>query len=78
MLFLKTTHATMFFVLDFIVHYLLHVSVPIGGHLQVCTYCLNMATVRNNVFVLDFIVHYLLHVSAPEDLKMATDWGRNM
>jgi hypothetical protein len=24
----------MFFVLDFIVHYLLHVSVPIGGHLQ--------------------------------------------
>jgi hypothetical protein len=25
----------MFFVLDFIVHYLLHVSAPIGGHLQV-------------------------------------------
>jgi hypothetical protein len=29
----------MFFVLDFIVHYLLHVSAPVGGHLQViCTY----------------------------------------
>jgi hypothetical protein len=25
----------MFFVLDFIAHYLLHVSAPIGGHLQV-------------------------------------------
>jgi hypothetical protein len=38
MLFLKPPYATMFFVLDFIVHYLLHVSAPIGGHLQVkCT-----------------------------------------
>jgi hypothetical protein len=38
MLFSKPPYATMFFVLDFIVHYLLHVLVPIGGHLQViCT-----------------------------------------
>jgi hypothetical protein len=27
----------MFFVLDFIVHYLLHVSTLIGGHLQATT-----------------------------------------
>jgi hypothetical protein len=38
MLFLKPPYATMFFVLNFIVHYLLHVLAPIGGHLQVkCT-----------------------------------------
>jgi hypothetical protein len=36
--FLKTTVRNNVFVLDFIVHYLLHVSAPIGGHLQViCT-----------------------------------------
>jgi hypothetical protein len=33
--FSKTLYATMLFVLDFIVHYLLHVSAPIGGHPQV-------------------------------------------
>jgi hypothetical protein len=33
--FLKTTVRNNVFVLDFIVHYLLHVSAPIGGHLQV-------------------------------------------
>jgi hypothetical protein len=38
MLFLKTTVRNNVSVLDFIVHYLLHVSAPIGGHLQVvCT-----------------------------------------
>jgi hypothetical protein len=31
MLFLKTTVRNNVFVLDFIVHYLLHVSAPIGG-----------------------------------------------
>jgi hypothetical protein len=36
--FLKTTVRNSVSVLDFIVHYLLHVSAPIGGHLQVkCT-----------------------------------------
>jgi hypothetical protein len=36
--FLKTTVRNNVFVIDFIVHYLLHVSAPIGGHLQViCT-----------------------------------------
>jgi hypothetical protein len=36
--FLKTTVCTNVSVLDFTVHYLLHVSAPIGGHLQVkCT-----------------------------------------
>jgi hypothetical protein len=36
--FLKTTVRNNVFVLDFILHYLLHVSAPIGGHLQViCT-----------------------------------------
>jgi hypothetical protein len=36
--FLKTTVRNNVFVLDFIVHYLLHVSALIGGHLQViCT-----------------------------------------
>jgi hypothetical protein len=35
MLFLKTTVRNNVFVLDFIVHYLLNVSAPIGGHLQV-------------------------------------------
>jgi hypothetical protein len=36
--FLKTTVRNNVSVLDFIVHYLLHVSDPIGGHLQVkCT-----------------------------------------
>jgi hypothetical protein len=35
---LKTTVRNNVSVLDFIVHYLLHVSAPIGGHLQVkCT-----------------------------------------
>jgi hypothetical protein len=35
---LKTTVRNNVFVLDFIVHYLLHVSAPIGDHLQViCT-----------------------------------------
>jgi hypothetical protein len=34
----KTTVRSNVSVLDFIVHYLLHVSAPIGGHLQVkCT-----------------------------------------
>jgi hypothetical protein len=33
--FLKTTICNNVFVLDFIVHYLLHVSAPIGGQLQV-------------------------------------------
>jgi hypothetical protein len=38
MFFLKTTVRNNVSVLDFIVHYLLHVSAPIGGHLQVkCT-----------------------------------------
>jgi hypothetical protein len=37
-LFLKPLYATNVFVFDFIVHYLQHVSAPIGGHLQVkCT-----------------------------------------
>jgi hypothetical protein len=36
--FLKTTVRNNVSVLDFTVHYLLHVSAPIGGHLQVkCT-----------------------------------------
>jgi hypothetical protein len=36
--FLKTTVSNNVSVLDFIMHYLLHVSAPIGGHLQVkCT-----------------------------------------
>jgi hypothetical protein len=36
--FLKTTVSNNVSVLEFIVHYLLHVSAPIGGHLQVkCT-----------------------------------------
>jgi hypothetical protein len=36
--FLKTTVRNNVSVFDFIVHYLLHVSAPIGGHLQVkCT-----------------------------------------
>jgi hypothetical protein len=36
--FLKTIVRNNVSVLDFIVHYLLHVSAPIGGHLQVkCT-----------------------------------------
>jgi hypothetical protein len=36
--FLKTAVRNNVSVLDFIVHYLLHVSTPIGGHLQVkCT-----------------------------------------
>jgi hypothetical protein len=36
--FLKTTVRNNVSVLDFIVHYLLHVLAPIGGHLQVkCT-----------------------------------------
>jgi hypothetical protein len=36
--FLKTTVRNNVSVLDFIVHYLLHFSAPIGGHLQVkCT-----------------------------------------
>jgi hypothetical protein len=36
--FLKTTVCNNVFVVDFIVHYLLNVSAPIGGHLQViCT-----------------------------------------
>jgi hypothetical protein len=36
--FLKTTVRNNVFVIDFILHYLLHVSAPIGGHLQViCT-----------------------------------------
>jgi hypothetical protein len=36
--FLKTTVRNNVFVLDFIVHYLLYVSAPVGGHLQViCT-----------------------------------------
>jgi hypothetical protein len=36
--FLKTTIHNNVSVLDFIVHYLLHVLAPIGGHLQVkCT-----------------------------------------
>jgi hypothetical protein len=35
MLFLKTTVRNNVFVLDFIVYYLLHVSAPICGHLQV-------------------------------------------
>jgi hypothetical protein len=36
--FLKTTVRNNVSVLHFIVHYLLHVSAPIGGHLQVkCT-----------------------------------------
>jgi hypothetical protein len=37
--FLKTTVRNNVFVLDFIVHYLLHVSAPIGGHLQVICNC---------------------------------------
>jgi hypothetical protein len=35
MLFLKTTVRNNVSVLDYIVHYLLHVSAPIGGHLQI-------------------------------------------
>jgi hypothetical protein len=41
MLFLKTTVRNNVFVLDFIVHYLLHVSAPIGGHLQAITVHVN-------------------------------------
>jgi hypothetical protein len=59
--FLKTAVRNNVFVFDFIVHYLLHVSAPYGGHLQVtdpltytvvtliyilCTYYLKMATDR--------------------------------
>jgi hypothetical protein len=44
--FLKTTVHNNVSVLDFIVHYLLHVSAPIGGHLQVkCTHYRNQILV---------------------------------